>query len=166
MSHVDTDSDSRQQQQPPAPAPAVAQILQNNTKSSLLYYVLYVLIVLCIILCIMYFRSLDLLLHSVLARVHTTCATTPKPRHGSTTTLSASRLMDSKPPMKEEINGNGGGRRARRRWRRRRRGRGRGLAMCHVPCVMCVHVPACACARVCTCGSRHQVGASSAQHDA
>jgi hypothetical protein len=56
--HVDTDSDSRQQQQPPAPAPAVAQIIQNNTKSSLLYYVLYVLIVLCIVLCIMYFRSL------------------------------------------------------------------------------------------------------------
>jgi hypothetical protein len=56
--HVDTDSDSRQQQQPPAPAPAVAQIIQNNTKSSLLYYVLYVLIVLCIVLCIMCFRSL------------------------------------------------------------------------------------------------------------
>jgi hypothetical protein len=56
--HVDTDSDSTQQQQPPAPAPAVAQIIQNNTKSSLLYYVLYVLIVLCIVLCIMYFRSL------------------------------------------------------------------------------------------------------------
>jgi hypothetical protein len=56
--HVDTDSDSRQHQQPPAPAPAVAQIIQNNTKSSLLYYVLYVLIVLCIVLCIMYFRSL------------------------------------------------------------------------------------------------------------
>jgi hypothetical protein len=56
--HLDTDSDSRQQQQPPAPAPAVAQILQNNTKSSLPYYVLYVLIVLCIVLCIMYFRSL------------------------------------------------------------------------------------------------------------
>jgi hypothetical protein len=56
--HVDTDSDSRQQQQPLAPAPAVAQIMQNNTKSSLLYYVLYVLIVLCIVLCIMYFRSL------------------------------------------------------------------------------------------------------------
>jgi hypothetical protein len=51
-------ADSRQQQQPPAPAPAVAQIIQNNTKSSLLYYVLYVLIVLCILLCIMYFRSL------------------------------------------------------------------------------------------------------------
>jgi hypothetical protein len=56
--HVDTDSDSRQQQQPPAPAPAVAQIIQNNTKSSLLYYVLYVLIALCIVLCITYFRSL------------------------------------------------------------------------------------------------------------
>jgi hypothetical protein len=56
--HVDTESDSRQQQQPPAPAPAVAQIILNNTKSSLLYYVLYVLIVLCIVLCIMYFRSL------------------------------------------------------------------------------------------------------------
>jgi hypothetical protein len=28
---------------------AVAQIIQNNTKSSLLYYVLYVLIVLCIV---------------------------------------------------------------------------------------------------------------------
>jgi hypothetical protein len=52
--HVDTASDSRQQQQPPAPAPAVAQIIQNNTKSRVLYYVLYVLIVLCI----MYFRSL------------------------------------------------------------------------------------------------------------
>jgi hypothetical protein len=54
--HVDTDSDSdsRQQQRPPAPAPAVAQIIQNNTKSSPLYYVLYVLIVLCIVLCIMY----------------------------------------------------------------------------------------------------------------
>jgi hypothetical protein len=57
--HVDTDSDSRQQQQPPAPASAVAQIIQNNTKSSLLYYVLYVLIVLCIVLCIMYFGSLE-----------------------------------------------------------------------------------------------------------
>jgi hypothetical protein len=34
--HVDTDSDSRQKQQPPAPAPAVAQIIQNNTKFSLL----------------------------------------------------------------------------------------------------------------------------------
>jgi hypothetical protein len=58
--HVDTDSDSRQQQQPPAPAPApaVAQIIQNNTTSSLLYYVLYVSIVLCIVFCIMYFRSL------------------------------------------------------------------------------------------------------------
>jgi hypothetical protein len=56
--HVDTDSDIRQQQQPPAPAPAVAQIIQNDTKSSLLYYVLYVLIVLCILLCIMYIRSL------------------------------------------------------------------------------------------------------------
>jgi hypothetical protein len=54
--HVDTDSDSRQQ--PPAPAPTVAQIIQNNTKLSLLYYVLHVLIVLCIVLCIMYFRSL------------------------------------------------------------------------------------------------------------
>jgi hypothetical protein len=43
------------QQQPPAPAPAVAQIIQNNTKSSLLYYVLYVLIVLCNVLCNMYF---------------------------------------------------------------------------------------------------------------
>jgi hypothetical protein len=50
--HVDTDSDSRQQQQPPASAPAVAQMIQNSTKSSLLYYVLYVLIVLCIVLCI------------------------------------------------------------------------------------------------------------------
>jgi hypothetical protein len=58
--HVDTDSESRQQQQPPATAPAVAQIIQNNTKSSLLYYVLYVLIVLCIVLCIMYFRSLQM----------------------------------------------------------------------------------------------------------
>jgi hypothetical protein len=60
MWHVDTDSDSdsRQQQQPPAPAPVVAQIIENNTKSSLLYSVLYVLIVLCIVLCIMYFRSL------------------------------------------------------------------------------------------------------------
>jgi hypothetical protein len=47
--HVDTGSDSRQQQQPLAPAPAVAQIIQNNTKSSLLYYVLYVFIVLCIV---------------------------------------------------------------------------------------------------------------------
>jgi hypothetical protein len=58
--HVDTDSDSssRQQQKPPALAPAVAQIIQNNTKSSLLYYVLYVLIILCIVLCIMCFRSL------------------------------------------------------------------------------------------------------------
>jgi hypothetical protein len=56
--HVDTDRDSRQQQQPPAPAPAVAQIIQNNTKSSLLYYVLYVLMVLCNVQCIMYFRSL------------------------------------------------------------------------------------------------------------
>jgi hypothetical protein len=56
--HVDTDSDSRQQQQPPAPAPAVAQIIQNNTKSSLLYYVLYVLIVSCMVLRIIYFRSL------------------------------------------------------------------------------------------------------------
>jgi hypothetical protein len=55
---VDTDSDSTQQQQPSAPAPAVAQLIPNNTKSSLLYYVLYVLIVLCIVLCIMYFRSL------------------------------------------------------------------------------------------------------------
>jgi hypothetical protein len=57
---TDSDSDSRQQQQPPAPAPApaVAQIVQNNTKSSLLYYVLYVLIVLCILSCTMYFRSL------------------------------------------------------------------------------------------------------------
>jgi hypothetical protein len=54
--HAHVDTDSRQQQQPPAPA--VAQIIQNNTKSSLLYYVLYVLIVLCIVLCIMYFRSL------------------------------------------------------------------------------------------------------------
>jgi hypothetical protein len=51
--HVDTDSDSRQQQQPPAPA--VAQIVQSNTKSSLLYYVSYVIIVLCIVLCIMYY---------------------------------------------------------------------------------------------------------------
>jgi hypothetical protein len=50
---VDTDSDSRQQQQPPAPA--VAQIIQNNTKSSLLYYVLYKLIVSCIVLCIMFY---------------------------------------------------------------------------------------------------------------
>jgi hypothetical protein len=60
--HVDTDSDSdsKQQQQPPAPAPAVAQRIQNNTKSSLLHYVLYVLIVLCIVLCIMYFQSLAL----------------------------------------------------------------------------------------------------------
>jgi hypothetical protein len=58
--HVDTDSDSRQQPPAPAPAPApaVAQIIQNNTKSSLLYYILYVLIVLCIVLCTMYFRSL------------------------------------------------------------------------------------------------------------
>jgi hypothetical protein len=45
--HVDTDSDIRQQQQPPAPA--VAQMIQNNAKSSLLYDVLYVLIVLCIV---------------------------------------------------------------------------------------------------------------------
>jgi hypothetical protein len=51
------DSDSRQQQQPPAPAAAQTQIIQNTTKSSLLYYVLYVF-VLCIVLCIMYFRSL------------------------------------------------------------------------------------------------------------
>jgi hypothetical protein len=58
--HVDTDSDSRQQPPAPAPAPTVAQIIQNDTKSSLLYYVLYVyvLTVLCIVLCIMYFRSL------------------------------------------------------------------------------------------------------------
>jgi hypothetical protein len=66
--HVDTDSDSRQQQQQqppaPAPAPAVAQIIQNNTKSSLLYDVLYVLIVLCIVLCIMYFRSLTSTSHA------------------------------------------------------------------------------------------------------
>jgi hypothetical protein len=61
--HVDTDSDSRQQQQPPAPAPAVAQIIPNNTKPRLLYYVSYVLIVLCIVLCIMYFRSLALMYH-------------------------------------------------------------------------------------------------------
>jgi hypothetical protein len=61
--HVDTDSDSRQQQQPPDPGPAVAQIIQNNTKSSLLYYVLYVSIVLCIVLSIMYFRFLISLLH-------------------------------------------------------------------------------------------------------
>jgi hypothetical protein len=58
---TDSDSDSRQQQQPPAPAAAVTQLIQNNTKSSLLYYALYVLIVLCIVLCIsiMYFRSLS-----------------------------------------------------------------------------------------------------------
>jgi hypothetical protein len=67
--HVDTDSDSREQQQPPAPAPApapaVAQLIQNNTKSSLLYYVLYVFIVLClcIVLCIIYFRSLSNIYH-------------------------------------------------------------------------------------------------------
>jgi hypothetical protein len=61
--HVDTDRDSRQHQQPPAPAPAVAQIIQNNTKSSHLYYVLHVIIVLCIVLCIMYSRSLTQTTH-------------------------------------------------------------------------------------------------------
>jgi hypothetical protein len=77
--HVDTDSDSRLQQQPPAPAPAVAQILNNNTKSSLLYYVLYVFIVLCIVLCIMYFRSLMQIV-VCFWHPHLACAGFPPPK--------------------------------------------------------------------------------------
>jgi hypothetical protein len=82
--HVDTDSDSRQQQQPPAPAPAVAPIIQNNTKSSLLYYVLYVFVVLCIVLCIMYFRSLPTHLpHSHSHDTTRRCASCAKRKYGN-----------------------------------------------------------------------------------